>query len=78
MRRAMPDILEARMMLHGLLHTHHGMLLWLRCASIVSLSTFLIVIVIIATAFICEVLRTLVFVCAAIVLEPSDYLIDIG
>jgi hypothetical protein len=74
----MPDILKTRVMLHGLLHAHHGMLFWLWCASIVSLSAFLIIIVIIPTAFICEILRALVLVGAAIVLEASHYLIDVG
>jgi hypothetical protein len=74
----MPDILKTGVMLHGLLHAHHGMLFWLWRASIISLSTFLIIIVIISTAFVGEVLRAFVLVGAAIVLKPAHYLIDIG
>jgi hypothetical protein len=74
----MPDILKARVMLHSLRHAHHGMLFWLWRASIISLSTFLVIIVIIPTAFVGEVLRAFVLVGAAIVLKPPYYLINIG
>lgn len=66
------DMLEAGMMLHA----HHRMFR-LRRASIISSFFALIVIVIIAPMLICEILRSFVFVCAAIVLESAEDFIDI-
>lgn len=66
------------MMLHPGLHSHHRMLLWLWCTSFIALSTALIILVIVATVFVREVLRSLVLVGAAIVLKPAHYFIDIG
>ena len=76
LRRAVPDMLKARMMLHGLLHAHHGMV-WLRCATLIALCALAIIIVVISTVFVREVGRALVFVRAAIVLEAADYLVDV-
>lgn len=73
----MPDMLKARMMLHALLHSHHGMF-WLRCASIIALPALPVLIVIISTVFVRKVLRALVFMRAAVVLKAAHYLIDIG
>lgn len=74
----MPDMLEPWVMLHTRLHTHHRVLFWLRCASLIALAARLIVIVIVATIFVGEVLRALVLVRAAIVLEAAHYLVDVG
>ena len=63
---AMPYVLEARMVRH--LRVHHGVVgLW--CASLLAAfvsSFFLIVIIVAATVFVCKVLRSFVFVRAAI------------
>ena len=67
----MPYVLEARMVGH--LRVHHGVVgLW--CASLLAAfvsSLFLIVVVVAAPMFICEVLRSLVFVRAAILYPVS-------
>ena len=73
----MPDMLKARMMLHALLHPHHGMVR-LGCASIIALSALPILIVVISTVFVGKVLRALVFMRAAVVLKAAHDLIDFG
>jgi hypothetical protein len=73
-----PDMLKAGMILKPrLLHAHHRGVVWLRCASLVILSTALLIVVVVATIFVRKVCRALVLVRAAIVLEPPNYFIDV-
>ena len=66
------DVLKAGMMLHS-----HHVRLRLRSASIISSIIAVFIVVIVSSMLVCEVVRALVFVGSAIVLEPADYLIDI-
>lgn len=74
----MPYMLEGRMIGH--LWVHHGVI-GLRCAAVLASfvrSVFIIFIIIVrACMLIRKVLWSLVFVRAAIVLEPPDYIVDI-
>ena len=63
----MPNMLESRMVLY----TGH-VVFWLRCAA-----SLIVGIVIVSATLVCEVLRSFMFVCATIVLESPDDLIDI-
>lgn len=69
----MPDMLKAGMVLHA-----HHRLLRLRCTPLISFTITVFVFVIIAATFVCEVLRALMFMCAAIVLEAAHDLVDVG
>ena len=61
-----------------MLHAHHLVVLRLRRTAIISsITTVIIVVIIVPATFLCIVLRTFVFMSAAIVLEASYYLIDI-
>ena len=79
MRCAVLYMLEAGMVLHLRL-LHHGVLRRRWCDTVVSSVVWhsIIVIIVVSSArLVHEVCRSLVLVRAAIVLEPSDYLVDV-
>ena len=68
----MSHMLEARMVLNA----HHGGI-GLRRASIISLRSTVVIVVIVVAALVCKILWPLVLMCAAIVLEAAYDFIDV-
>lgn len=60
-----------------LLYAHHMLLRLWRAPLVPIISSLLVIVVIVGTAFVLEILRPFVFMCAAKVLEPMNDLFNI-
>ena len=72
LRCALSYMLERRVMLHAT-HVH----IWLWSSSLIALISDIILVIVIISTLVCEVLRSLVFMRTAIVLETTYYIIYI-